>query len=247
MMETQQSQYDNLALQTEKLSSLGRMAAGIAHEINNPLAGVLLHGTHLLKKTPENGLIREGLEVIVNETQRCGQIIRELLEFAREGDSDKTMGNINDVIEKALSILENEFKLCRVEIRKQLSGDVQETFLDINKIEQVLVNLLINALEASKEHGTIAVRSLMSADRQSVIVEIEDNGCGISAEDLGRLFEPFFSTKANGTGLGLAVSYGIVQKHKGTIKVESSPGHGSRFTVKLPLTSEPKTKKVKEE
>jgi signal transduction histidine kinase len=246
MMEAQRSQYDHLALQTEKLSSLGRMAAGIAHEINNPLAGILLYGTHLLKKTPKDGPMREGLEIIVNETQRCGQIIRELLEFSRESEPKKAMESINNVIEKALSILENEFRLRHVNIRKQLSDNIEETPVDINKIEQVLVNLLLNALEVSEEHGAITIRSLTSPDRKFAIVEIEDAGCGIPPENLERIFEPFFSTKANGTGLGLAVSYGIVQKHKGNIKVKSSVGNGTRFIVELPLFLEATAKGLKD-
>lgn len=235
VMETQRSQYDHLAIQTEKLSALGRMAAGIAHEINNPLAGVLLYSTNLLKKTREGTPLREGLEIIVHETQRCGKIIQELLEFSREGEPNKELVGINHVIEKALTILENEFRLHHIDIVKEFSSDVEEMLLDANQMEQVFVNLFLNAVEAIQERGVITVRSFFKQNKKSVVVEIEDTGCGIAPENIGRIFEPFFSSKTNGTGLGLAVSFGIVQKHEGNIKVRSDVGRGTCFIVELPL------------
>ncbi len=235
VMEVQKSEYDHLALQTEKLSTLGRMAAGIAHEINNPLAGILLYSTNMLKKIPKDGPMREGLEIIVHETQRCGNIIQELLEFSREGEPNKALVNINNVAEKALSILENEFRLHHVEMRKELSPAMEDILLDANQMEQVFVNLLLNAVEAIQDRGVVTIRSLMGPDGQSEIVEIEDTGCGIPSENLERIFEPFFSSKANGTGLGLAVSFGIIQKHEGKINVTSRVGHGTRFVIELPL------------
>lgn len=235
MIEEQQAQYDHLALQTEKLSSLGRMAAGIAHEINNPLAGILLYSTNLIKKTPKEGPLREGLEIIIRETARCKTIIQELLEFSREGEPEKTLVNVNKVIEKALSILENEFRLHHIQVEKHLADTVEDILLDANQMEQVLVNLLLNGVEAIQDHGLITVQSRMDAERKHVIVEIADTGCGILPEHLPRIFEPFFSTKPSGTGLGLSVSYGIVQKHRGNIAVSSEPGRGTRFTIELPV------------
>lgn len=234
-MEVQKSEYDHLALETAKLSALGRMAAGIAHEINNPLAGILLYSTNLLKKAPKDGPMREGLEIIVHETQRCGKIIQELLEFSRQGEPDKVLVNINDVIGKALSILENEFLLHHIEMRRELSDELEDILVDANQMEQVFVNLLLNAVEAIEDRGVITIRSFMGPNRKSEIVEIEDTGIGIPQQNLERLFEPFFSSKVNGTGLGLAVSFGIVQKHEGTINVTSSAGHGTRVSIELPL------------
>ena len=234
LIEAQRSQYDHLALQTEKLSALGRMAAGIAHEINNPLAGILLYSTNLAKKVLEEGPLKEGLEVIINETIRCKTIIQELLEFSQDKEPKKTLININDIIEKALSILENEFRLQHIMVEKDLSSDMQDMLLDVNLMEQVFVNILLNAVEAIKDKGVITISSQMVPNQLHGKIEIADNGCGIPPENLGKIFEPFFSTKTKGTGLGLAVSYGIVQNHQGTLQVLRQPEGGTRFIVKIP-------------
>lgn len=238
LIQDQKNRYDLLALQTEKLSALGRMAAGIAHEINNPLAGVLLYSSNLYKKVPDDGPMKEGLEIIIRETQRCKIIIQELLEFSRDKEPKKIMTDINQIIAKSLSILENEFRLRHIKIEKALAADMKETLLDGNQLEQVFVNLFLNAAHAIEDKGVIAIRSRMDPATQLLFVEIEDNGCGISEADAGRIFEPFFSTKKNGSGLGLAVSYGIISNHRGKIEVESTPGKGTRFTICLPLRAE---------
>jgi len=235
LIEAQQSRYDHLALQTEKLSALGRMAAGIAHEINNPLAGILLYSSNLAKKAPAEGPLKEGLEVIIHETIRCRSIIQELLEFSRENEPVKVLASINDIIDKTLAILENEFRIHHIQVDKNLAETMVEALLDVNQMEQVLVNLLLNAVEAIQEKGVITISSQGDQRLGSIRVEIADTGCGIAPEHLPRLFEPFFSTKAKGTGLGLAVSYGIIRSHQGNIEVNSQPGRGTCFTIELPL------------
>jgi two-component system NtrC family sensor kinase len=230
----QRNQYDHLALQTERLSSLGRMAAGIAHEINNPLAGILLYSTNLVKKVPKDGPLKEGLEIIIHETIRCRGIIQELLEFSREQEPKKVLANVNEIIEKALSILENEFRLHHIHLEKRLATDIPEMLLDVNQMEQVFVNFLLNAIEAIEDQGAVTIRSRTEPDKKSVIVEIKDSGVGIPQEHMDRIFEPFFSTKAKGTGLGLAVNYGIIEKHQGQIQISSPPGQGTRVAVRLP-------------
>lgn len=235
LIEKHKSQYDQLVLQTEKMSALGRMAAGIAHEINNPLAGILLYSTNLSKKVPSENPLKEGLEVISRETIRCKSIIQELLEFSRESEAKKVSGNINDIIEKALSIMENELRLHHILVVKDLSSDLQDTLLDPNQMEQVFVNLLLNAVEAIKDKGVITIRSRMDPNQKLERAEIIDSGCGIPQKDIPKIFEPFFSTKAKGTGLGLAVSYGIVQRHQGKILVSSDLGKGTRFNIEIPV------------
>ncbi len=237
LIEMQESRYDQLALQTEKLSALGRMAAGIAHEINNPLAGILLFSSNLLKKSPKEGPFREGLEVIIQETLRCKTIIQDLLEFSRASEPKTSLANVNNVIERAIHLLENEFRLRHIRLEVDLSKQLPETLIDENQMEQIFVNLLLNAIQAIEEEGTVTIRSHVSPDHKTVVIEISDTGCGISPENMSKIFEPFFSTKAKGTGLGLAVTYGIVQKHGGHIYAFSQPKQGARFVVELPIRS----------
>lgn len=237
LLEIQESRYDQLALQTEKLSALGRMAAGIAHEINNPLAGVLLFSTNLLKKAPPEGPFREGLEIIIQETLRCKTIIQDLLEFSRPSEPKTFLTNVNKVIVKALHLLDNEFRLHHIRVEMDLSKQLPEILIDENQIEQIFVNLLLNAIQAIEEQGTVTVRSYITPDRKKVAIDVIDTGCGIPQENMSKIFEPFFSTKPKGTGLGLAVTYGIVQKHGGRIYAFSQPGKGSRFIVELPILS----------
>lgn len=235
LLEGQRSRYDQLALQTEKLSALGRLAAGVAHEINNPLAGILLFSSNMLKKVPEPGPIRDGLELIVQETIRCKRIIQELLEFSRESEPNVESANLNDTLERALHILDNELKLRHIQLVKRLSGRLPEVLMDKNQIEQVVVNLLMNAVQAIEEQGVITISSEGLPGDEGVRVTLSDTGCGIPPENITRIFEPFFSTKVKGTGLGLAVSYGIIKKHQGRIYATPGPGgKGAVFTLEIP-------------
>ncbi len=245
LIETQQARYDHLALQTEKLSALGRMAAGIAHEINNPLGGILLYSTNLFKKVPEEGPFKEGLEIIINETMRCKTIIQDLLEFSREKEPEKTSANFNHTIEKILGMLENEFRLHHIRVETHLSSEMPDILVDVNQMHQVFVNLLLNAVEAIQDNGVISIRSQIDPTQRCIRVEIADSGCGIPPEHISKVFEPFFTTKAKGTGLGLAVSYRIVRNHHGDIKVSSQPGQGTRFTIEIPLLKSAPSKEAK--
>ena len=237
LIEEQKARYDHLVLQTEKLSSLGRMAAGIAHEINNPLAGVLLYSTSLIKKIPQDSPLKEGMDVIIRETQRCKIIIQDLLEFARDREPKKAMADVHQIIDRSLSMLENEFRLRQIRLDKTYAADIKRGMLDENQLQQVFVNLLLNAAHAIESKGTIQVRTRMDAAGKQVIIDVQDSGCGIRPEDIDRVFDPFFSTKKNGSGLGLAVSYGIVRNHQGVMTVQSAPGKGACLTIKLPLVN----------
>lgn len=235
LIERQRSEYQHLAIHTEKLTALGRMAAGIAHEINNPLGGVLLYASNMIKKVPKEVPLHEGLEIIINESIRCKQIIQDLLEFSRDKPPSVVMADINEIIEKAMSILENEFRLKHIQIKKTLLADSPGTLLDAGQSEQVFVNILINAIEAVDDKGAIHLRSMLNTESSRLSIEIRDNGCGISPENVSKTFEPFFSTKPKGSGLGLAVSYGIIRNHQGDIRVISKPGEGTNFIVELPI------------
>lgn len=238
LMENQQARFDHLATRMDKMSSLGRMAAGIAHEINNPLTGILLYSSNMRKKVTAGGPLDEGLNIIVKETQRCKTIIQGLLEFARDREPQMAPANVNVIMEKALGIVDNEFRLGHVTKNVQLAGGMLTTMLDGNQIEQVFINLLLNALHAVEENGIVTVKSAVDSEKERVRVEITDNGSGIAANDIKRIFEPFFSTKTKGTGLGLSVSYGIVKNHQGDIRVFSVPGVSTRFTVELPMRAD---------
>ena len=238
LIENQKAQYDHLAIQTEKMSALGRMAAGIAHEINNPLAGILLFSSNLSKKIPQNSPLKEGVDVIIRETVRCKTIIQELLEFSRDREPRKELINVNSIIEKALKILENEFRLHHIDIKTDLSDQIQETLLDENQIQQVFVNLFLNAVQAIEEKGRITITSRMDQSRKKARIEITDTGRGIPEENIAKIFEPFFSTKPKGTGLGLAVSYAIVKNHHGDINAFSKPGQGTRFILEFPIVAQ---------
>jgi signal transduction histidine kinase len=242
LIESQQEQYTQLAIQTEKLSALGRLSAGIAHEINNPLAGILLYATNMKKKLADDSPLHENLQVIIDETVRCKGIILELLEFSRDREPFKGVCNVNQIIEKAISILDNQFRLKHITLQTELTEDIADLLLDENQIEQVLINLFINAIHAiDHEQGLIIVKTSMDATQKKVIIRIEDNGCGIAPEDHSKIFDPFFTTKPKGSGLGLAVSYGIIRNHQGDIQCSSQPKVGTPFILTLPLIYDSKT------
>jgi len=235
LMENQKAHFNHLATRLDKMSSLGRMAAGIAHEINNPLAGILLYGSNMRKKVPPEGGLADGLDIISKETQRCKIIIQGLLEFARDTEPQRAPANVNRIVESALGIVENEFHLRHVDIGLALDRTMSDTFLDANQIEQVVINLLLNALHAVDEYGVVTVKTSVNPESDTICIEVNDNGCGIAEADRKKIFEPFFSTRSSGTGLGLAISYGIVRNHGGDIRVASTLNEGTRFLVEFPI------------
>jgi len=224
--------------QSNKLASVGRLAAGIAHEINNPLTGVLTYSSFLLKRAPDDET-RADLETIVHETKRCREIVRGLLDFARQVPPKKSMVDLNAVVGRALDIVDNQLRVQNVEVIRDLGSELPEIHADPNQIQQVVVNLLVNAADACEgSERRIEVRTTVEggAAGDALLLRVVDNGKGISVADRGKIFEPFFTTKEHkGTGLGLAVCWGIVSEHGGSIEVESEVGRGSTFTVRLPL------------
>ena len=225
--------------QADKLASIGRLAAGVAHEINNPLTGVLVHSSSLRRLAAANTAERRGLEIIVREAGRCREIVKGLLDFARQAPLSKVSVDINSVVERAVRIVDNELSVRGIEVIRELRDDLPAVSVDVNQLIQVLINLLVNAAAAiGPEGGTVRVATELrdTEGGQMVEITVADDGSGIPEEYLGRIFEPFFTTKeASGTGLGLAVVWGIVEEHGGTIRVESHPGVGATFTILLPL------------
>jgi len=229
-------------LQSEKQASVGRLAAGVAHEINNPLTGVLTFSHMLLQRKDIGGEIRTDLETIAQQTERVRKIVKNLLDFSRQTELNPELTDINHLVESVVSMMKNQALVKGIDLQCNPDEGLPLLTLDANQIQSVLFNLLLNALDATKQDETIVVTTGIgisgnAADPQGVEITVRDTGCGISAEHLDKLFDPFFTTKevGRGTGLGLAVSYGIVQRHGGTIWVQSEVGKGSTFTVWLPL------------
>lgn len=233
LYENQRTHYFHMAAQLEKMSSLGRMAAGIAHEINNPLTGIMLFSSSLIKKTEPGDRFQEGLQVILDETSRCKNIVEGLLAFSRNPSPEKNFNNLNDIVKRSIKILENEFQLHYIKIDTNLSESLRPTLLDENQLEQVFVNLLINAMHAIGEKGTITVETGETPLHQA-FVAVTDDGNGINRDQMKTIFDPFFTTKAEGTGLGLAICHNIVHNHGGDIQVTSKIGEGSTFVVTFP-------------
>jgi len=224
----------------EKLASLGRMAAGVAHEINSPLTGIVTFAHLMLKRIPpEKKMDREDLEVIIEQAERCSRIIKGLLGFSRAIPSEKTEIDINATIRQTIDIIRNQAKFHNVKIHLDLDPELPRVRGDASQLQQVYMNLLINAADAMNDRGEVHIATREVSDNGKSFVEIEftDTGPGIPEEYLGKLFEPFFTTKpvGKGTGLGLAVSHGIIKKHGGYIRVKSSPGKGTSFYLRIPV------------
>jgi len=223
-------------VQSEKLASLGKLAAGVAHEINNPLGGVLIYTHLLLEDADRDSGQYENLKKIVKETTRCKDIVKGLLEFSRPKEPEMVPTDIHDALNRALAIFEPQSLFQNIKIEKEFS-EVPRIVADSSQLQQVFTNIIANAAEAMAGNGVLTIRTSLDEQSDRIKVEFTDTGHGIKAEDMTRLFEPFFSTKAvgKGTGLGLAISYGIIQKHRGSIEVRSEIGKGSTFTVILPV------------
>jgi two-component system NtrC family sensor kinase len=234
--------------QGEKLASIGVLSAGIAHELNNPLTGVLTFTSLMRKKVKDGTEDAEDLDLVIRETKRCAAIIRRLLDFAREKVPVNGFFNVNQVIEDTVRFVERPASLHQIEIITKLDATLPQVWGDSDLIKQVVMNLLVNAQQAVDKVGHISVetRSIQAKDTPyqpgapaAVEISVRDNGCGIPQANLQRIFDPFFTSKevGKGTGLGLSVSYGIVKAHGGKISVESTVGEGTVFHVQLPVLS----------
>ncbi|MBN2080358.1 MAG: cache domain-containing protein [Spirochaetes bacterium] len=223
-------------VQSEKLASLGRLASGIAHEINNPLTGVLSYGTVLYDELKDTEY-REDLKVIIDETLRCREIVKGILDFARETKIEKRPGNLNQVILESMAILEKHVNFQNIRIKKDLAENIPDINIDINQIKSVLNNLAVNAADAMHDGGDLVIATRYDGEHRKIIVTVSDTGIGIKEEDLNKIFDPFFTTKdtGKGTGLGLSVTYGMVQRHGGTIRVESTVDKGTTFIMEFPV------------
>ena len=229
-------------IQTEKMASLGSLAAGVAHEINNPLGGILIYASLLMEDfADQNDQRVQDLKRIVEEGTRCKDIVKSLLEFARQTESKFESVGINKAIDDVLFFLGKQALFHNIQTIKELHPNLPSIQGDPNQIKQVLMNMMVNAAEAmSEKGGTLTITTEVSTDGSSIIILFKDTGSGIPPAIQSKIFDPFFTTKdvGKGTGLGLSTSYGIVQSHHGTIEVDSAPAKGSTFKIILPITFE---------
>ena len=228
-------------LQAEKMAALGQTISGVAHELNNPLATIISWSERLSQRSELDEPVRRGLETILSESERAARIVRNLLTFARKRQTTRAMVDVNQVVRETLALRAYEQRISNIDIIDALAAGLPQVFADGHQVQQVLLNLVINAEQAmlaAKGRGTIVVRTWHDADQESVILEINDDGPGIPDELQPKIFDPFFTTKevGKGTGLGLTVAYAIVQEHGGRIRLESYPGVGASFYVELPVT-----------
>lgn len=227
-------------IQSEKMASIGQLAAGVAHEINNPLSVISCYSNLIEKSGDATEQIREDLEKVKKHTLSCKRIVDSLLNFARVSETRRRSADIHSGLESVLAIFEKQVGKRQVEIRRHYASSLPPVSVDEDKMAQVYMNVLLNAVQAIDDQGTVTIHTAYDRASDAVRIRFSDTGPGIPAALLGRIFDPFFTTKKDqdGTGLGLSVSYGIVQEHDGDIQVESRPGHGSVFTVILPAGAE---------
>jgi two-component system NtrC family sensor kinase len=229
-------------MESERLALIGQLSANVAHELNNPLQGIVTY-SHLLLEDgmPEDDTnCRDSIQKIVTQANRCRDIIRGLLDFSRQRKPDKTLCDLNDVLNGCVSLLEKQALFHNIQLTCNMQPDLPKAVIDPSQIERVFMNIIINAAEAMDGFGRLTLATRYDEEKRFIEIEFVDTGPGIAKENLDRIFDPFFTTKdtGHGVGLGLAISFGIVKEHKGTIAVESEVGRGTTFIVRLPVMVE---------
>ena len=225
-------------LQAEKMSSLGKLAAGVAHQLNNPLGGITLFTKLILEEYDLEDGAKDDLNRVLKDAKRCKDTVKELLEFTRQTRQLMTPHDINKAITRTLFLLENQSLFQNIEIVKDLSADLPMVQSDIQQLNHLFMNIILNAAQAMEGKGRLTLKTGLSSDDKKVRIEISDTGPGIPEDTLPRIFEPFFTTKeeGKGTGLGLSLVYGIVENHDGQIKARNIDNQGAIFIIELPLS-----------
>jgi two-component system NtrC family sensor kinase len=240
-------------LRSEKMASVGKLAATVAHEINNPLFGILTYAHLVLRgllkhEFPERDEMADQLRTIERESKRCGDLVKNLLTFSRQAPSKREPNDLNTIVERAILLVKHKLDLQSIELKKELAPGLPLVECDANQMQQVFLVLMVNASEAMPNGGVLEVTTQLEAGGEHCWLRVKDTGGGIPAEAMPRIFDPFFTTKEdqNRTGLGLAVAHSIVEQHAGEIAVRSTPGEGAEFTVTLSVTASAAAGAVKE-
>jgi two-component system NtrC family sensor kinase len=231
-------------LSSEKMASIGKLAATVAHEINNPLFGILTYAHLTLRSVQKMEFegrdeMAEQLQTIERESKRCGELVKSLLTFSRQAPSQREPQDLNTVVHRAVQLVKHKLDMQNIELKESLAEGLPAVDCDGNQIQQVILVLMVNAAEAMPKGGTLEVTTEFDAAGEQGVVRVKDTGSGIPPDVLPRIFDPFFTTKEdqNRTGLGLAVAAGIIEQHAGEITVRSEPGAGTEFRVALPATA----------
>lgn len=238
---------DDQMMQAEKMASIGKMAAVVAHEINNPLSGILTYAK-LMRKWLAGGEIsskhreeaEQCLDLIAGESRRCGDLVKNLLTFSRTAPMNPESTDLNHVVDRLVRLVQHELEMTGIQLQLEVQNDLPRIVCDPAQIEQVLLALVMNAIDAMPRGGNLWIRTRAVPEPRGVEIEVRDDGCGIPADILPHIFEPFLTTKesGHGVGLGLAISHSIIERHHGTIEVHSEPGRGTTFKITLPLADD---------
>jgi PAS domain S-box-containing protein len=224
-------------IQSEKLASLGRLAAGVAHEINNPLTSILLYANLMREKLEKDHPLEKNLTYILEDTERCKEIVKNLLAYSRQTIPKRKIFKLNDVIDDSLRLIRDQKLFLHVQVVEDKAFPPILVNADKNQLCQVVINLIINAIDAMDGNGVITLHTFEDADKDKAYLEVSDTGGGISPENMSKIFDPFFSTKelGKGTGLGLSMAYGMMEENHGRIFVRKTGPQGTTFTLELPL------------
>lgn len=224
-------------VQAEKMASLGQLAAGVAHEINNPLTGILFYASLIMEKLPPTHAMKEDMGYIIEDVNRCKVIVRNLLAYGRQATPSKTIDQFNSLVEQSLGLIRDQKLFRNVKVVKEMAEEMMLVQVDKEQVSQAIINLIMNALGAMAGKGILTLKTYRDKRAGKVILEVADTGCGIAEENLSRIFDPFFTTKepGKGTGLGLSTSIGIIQENGGRLFVKETSSEGTTFVVELPL------------
>jgi two-component system NtrC family sensor kinase len=223
--------------QSEKMASLGQLSAGVAHEINNPLTGILFYATLKLESLAPDDAEREDVEAVIEDVKRCRDIVQHLLAYSRQSSPMEDIIQLNDIVDQSMNLIRDPRMFRNIEIVREFSNEMMQVHVDRNQISQVIINLVMNAIHAMEASGTLILRTYRCKERGRAFLEICDTGCGIASQDLTKIFDPFYTTKGpgEGTGLGLSTAYGLVKENKGDIRVKETGSAGTTFIIDFEL------------